>query len=279
MFVRADQQLAVFAIQQRDLVRTDDARRAARNVRIVVRLRLVLDVARRQPAAHVAADIYPDGVRVFAEHGTEDGRCRRSGSAGRRSGASRDAGHLHTRAAGLVVDPELRALRGDHVLTVRRPRGRHVVLALGRGDGAWLRAVGVRDPDVFGTVAIADEDKFLAVRRERRLHVVGLAAGDPLRLAAADRQRVEIAEQLEDDRLTIRRQIERQPGRLRRGERQIAIGQQRQALVLHRVGGRLVVLRLGLRERRVGHREGDGEKTEQAAGESGHGTSRENGRA
>src|SRR6185503_5964841 len=122
-------------------------------------------------------------------------------------------------------------------------------------------------------VAIADEDQLPAVGREGRLHVVALPAGDAGGLAAGDRQSVEIAEQLEHDRLAVRRQVERQPRRLRRGERQRAFGDERQPLVLHRVGGGLVVLRPRLRERRVRHNRDHGEQAQHTGGESGHGTS------
>src|SRR6185503_1451191 len=196
--VGADEQATVVAIELRDLVRADDARRAAqRGVRIVVGAGLVFDRRRSQSRAHGAANVHPERLRVLAERRTEDRRRRRGRRAWcrwRARSAAR-AGHLHTGAAALVVHPELGALCRDHVLVVGRPRRRHVVLALGGGDGAGVRAVRVRHPDVLRAVAIADEDQLPAVGREGRLHVVALPAGDAGGLAAGDRQSVEIAEQ------------------------------------------------------------------------------------
>ncbi len=256
-------------------------------MRIVVRVRLVFDQARCQSWAHGAAHVHPEPVttklrrsgvgrlRVLAERRAED--CRRRGSgrarAGRGLGAATHAGHLHAAAAAVVIHPELCALGDDHVLAVGRPRRRHVTLALGRRDGARLGAVGVGHPDVFGAVAIADEHQLLAVGREGRLHVVPLATGDPVRLATGDRQGVEVAQQLEDDHFPVWRQVERQPGRLGRGERHRLLGEEGQPLVLDGIGCRLVVLRPRLREWCIRHEEDDGEQGEQAAGESGHRTS------
>src|SRR5262245_57647726 len=111
------------------------------------------------------------------------------------------------------------ALSPDDVLSVRRP-GR-------RGDWGFLLAAHrtgvlsgqVADPQVLEPAAVAREGDPVAIGAEARLHVVGGPAGDPLRLAAADRQEVEVAQQREDDALAVGVDVEVQPGALVGAER------------------------------------------------------------
>lgn len=83
--------------------------------------------------------------------------------------------------------------------------------ALALGDDTRLRAVSVGDPDVLGTIAIADEHDLLAVRRIARLLVPARAVRDARGGAARDRDRVEVAEYVEGDRMAIGRDVEGDP--------------------------------------------------------------------
>jgi len=67
----------------------------------------------------------------------------------------------------------------------------------------------MNDPNVVAAFPIGEERNPLAVRRKLRLAVKCHSAGDEFRLAALDRQRVEVAEQLKDDRFAVRRYVER----------------------------------------------------------------------
>ena len=92
-------------------------------------------------------------------------------------------------------------------------------------------AVGMHDPDVLAAFAIGDKGDPLAVGRKTRLAVERHAAVDQLGFAALDRQRVDVAEQLEHDGLAVGRDVQRQPGALIGGEFDFAVGLERQALL------------------------------------------------
>ena len=78
-------------------------------------------------------------------------------------------------------------------------------------DRARIRAVGVGDPEVLDAGAIAEERDRLAVGRPRRLAFERQPADDARGRAAVDRQRVEIAEHVEDDRPAVGRDVHRRP--------------------------------------------------------------------
>ena len=63
-------------------------------------------------------------------------------------------------------------------------------------------------------LAVARERDRLSVGGEARLRVVGGPRGERLRGAARDRERVDVAEDVEDERLPVGRDVDRGPGRL-----------------------------------------------------------------
>ncbi len=132
-------------------------------------------------------------------------------------------GELQAVAAAAVVEPHLagaegalggEVLAGDDVLAVGRP-GRAVEQAERLlGDRARVRAVAVDEPDVVAAPLVAGEGDRLAVRAVAGLHLPGDVMGERPRLAAGDRDRVEIAQQVEGDLLAVRADVEVQPGPL-----------------------------------------------------------------
>ena len=182
-------------------------------------------------------------------------------------------GQADAAAAVRVVQPELIVgldpvllARHYQVAPVRRPFGRGVQRCRPLAHLLEPRAVRVRRPYVLGAVAVAQEDDPLAVRRVARLRVERQPRGDPPCLAAADRQGVEVPEQLEHDRSAVGREVEREPGPLVGLEGQGPLGLERQAVALvcgGRVdddpGGVLREERHGVwRERRAGEQEDRG---------------------
>ena len=169
---------------------------------------LPLSVAARGRGGH------PGVPRVAAERDAEDAsRARQAWVCGRRW--SRAARHLHTAAAAramvheqLVVGDNLRALRGDDVLPVGGPRGGDEGGSLVARDGARVPAVGVHRPDVLGAGPIAHEGDGLSVGRPAGLRIERDAAGDSCRPAAGNGQGVEVAKQIEDERPSVRRDVE-----------------------------------------------------------------------
>ena len=159
---------------------------------------------------------------------------------------------LHRRNAGLLAV----FLAGDHVLAVGRPGGApDVEILLGR-QGLRILSVGVHQPDVVDAAAVARERDRLAVRGEARLRVVGGARGQGLRGPAADRHRVDVAEEIEDDRLPVGRDVERRPGSLARRECDLpGVGARRVD-----VGGGVFLLRVLRRIGGEGGESGDGEQ-------------------
>ena len=225
VLVRAHHDAPRLAVEHADLEGADLPRRALlHGAEVAGRIRVEVERVRvagvgagggtvhREAAAQVPAHVHPDVPRIRSERG--------AGVRGGAPAATRPASRatiatlprdLHPRPAVLVPQPELRALVRHHVLAVRRPHRRHVVVALGVGELARVAAVGVRHPDVLGAVPVAHEDDPGAVGRVARLHVVALPARDAGRVPARDRDRVQVAEQLEDDGFAVRREVERDP--------------------------------------------------------------------
>ena len=125
----------------------------------------------------------------------------------------------------LVVQPDLVGAADRHaglgchdVVAVRRPlrRGKHALVAF--RDRARVGPIGVAHPDVFRARAIGQEHDLLAVGRVAGLRVERGSRGDPLRFAPGERQRIEVAQELEHERLSVGRHIEGDPGPLRCGE-------------------------------------------------------------
>jgi len=210
----------------------------------------------------VAPEVDPEMIRIVAERGAHEGRVRPV--VGR-------SGDLDARAAVGVEEVELGAFDRQYVRTVRGPDRREVAVALRRGEREGVAPVGTGDPEVLGAVAVAHEDDALALRGEARLHVVALAARDARRLAAVDRQRVEVAEELEDDRLAVGGEVERDPGPLVGGEFERAGRDEREPVGPARGRGRAVVLGGGLGRERGGCR---GERPVEQAGEEACGCGR-----
>ena len=141
----------------------------------------------------------------------------------------------HPAAAVLVIQPDLvhaadrhGRFRRDHVLPVGRPLGRGIEALFALREGARVGAVGVAQPHVLGARAVGEKHDGLAVGGIARLRVERRARGDALRLAPRRGHRVQVSQQLEHDRLSIGRHIERDPGPLRRREIDAARGLQGQ---------------------------------------------------
>ncbi len=107
------------------------------------------------------------------------------------------------------------------------------------------RAVDVDQPQVVGAVSIAHECHALAVGRIARLTVERHARREGLRFAPLDRQRVEVANQVEKNRLAVRRDIDRDPGSLvgRELDRPVRLERQTMGLL---PGGLFLILFAGL---------------------------------
>ena len=80
------------------------------------------------------------------------------------------------------------------------------------GDGMRVAAVHVHDPDVVAAAGVGQERDLLAVRREAGLLLPGDGVRQRLGLAAADGQRVEVAQQVEHDRLAVGAHVHAHPG-------------------------------------------------------------------
>ena len=122
-----------------------------------------------------------------------------------------------------------------------------------------LRAVGVGDPDVLRAVAVAHEDDLRSVGRVARLLIPAHAARDARGFAAGDRDRIQVAEDVEDDRLPIGRDVERDPRRFVGRELERPRGDERKRVRAHRGLRRAVVLRGGLRRGPCCGERGEGE--------------------
>ena len=163
-------------------------------------------------------------------------------------------GERHTAAAVHMVHPQLgRAAqstraRRHNVLAVGGVLRRRIEIVVALGH---LRAVAIgkgERPEILTARAIGDEHDRFAIGGKSRLRVVGHAAGEARGFAAGYGHGVQVAEQVEDERAAVGRDIHAHPRAFRGGERVGASGFEWQAGV--GAGGSL---RVG-----AGNRRGDG---------------------
>ena len=144
-------------------------------------------------------------------------------------GGARD--QLYPAAARDVVDPDLAGaeralggemLLGDDVFAVGAPARlvekaeillRHLTLVV---------AIDVHDPNVVPPSPIRGEGDAAAVGRKARLHFPRQPLGDAARRAAGDGHGVDVAEQGEDQRAAVGRDVEVHPGALGGADRHLA---------------------------------------------------------
>src|SRR5262249_52790096 len=100
------------------------------------------------------------------------------------------------------------------------------------GDRLRFGAVGFADPQLLGAAAVAGEDDQFTVGRKFGLSLERHAADYAFCLAADNRQSVDVSEQIEDDRLTVGRNVQRHPSSFVGRERDFAFGLQNQFFFL-----------------------------------------------
>src|SRR5579871_5523378 len=74
-----------------------------------------------------------------------------------------------------------------------------------------VRSVSPAGPNILRAVSIADEDDTVSVRGEMRLAVERRSRQNRFGFSTRDWNGVDVAEQFEDDRLAVRRDVERYP--------------------------------------------------------------------
>ena len=178
----------------------------------------------RQHDRHIVAHVHPQIARIARQRGSE---MRRHRTGGRRRALRPQTRQLHARATTRVVHPQLAHAGGDDVLPIGRPDGRRVIDPLTARDQSRLRAVGVRDPHVLRPVPVAHEHELFTVGREARLLIPTGSTGDAHGGPTGNRQRVEVAENVERDRVAVGRHVERDPRRFVGAEAERAGGGQR----------------------------------------------------
>src|SRR5262245_10810623 len=103
---------------------------------------------------------------------------------------------------------------GEEIPAVGRPDRTVDEPALLPGHLAETGSIRMNHPEVRSAVAIAREGDERAIGTETRLHVEGGAAREPSSRSSArafDRHEVQIAEDVEDDRLSVRAHVEIDP--------------------------------------------------------------------
>src|SRR5207342_2530862 len=103
-------------------------------------------------------------------------------------------------------------LARDDEVAVRRPVGLVERAEVFLGYLAWARSVSADGPDIVAAAAVGGECDLLPVRRIARLHVPGIATGKRPRLAAFDRNHIEVAQQVERNLASVRGHVEAKPG-------------------------------------------------------------------
>ena len=213
-----------------------------------------LPVVHRELVLREDGVVLPQALPLREPDAPSVGRRGRSGDpAGTRlldeldPGAALDVPHPQLRVAPVVPGQRARADRRHHVVAVRQPLRRLVVVGRRVRHLPGRLRVDVDQPEVLRAVAIRDEDHLRPVRAVARLAVVGHPFGQRRRVAAGERDGVEVAQQVEDDGPAVRADIHRDPCALVRVERQGARRLQRE---IRRVDGILGLL---------GRRDGQGE--------------------
>ncbi len=169
----------------------------------------------------------------------------------------------------IVDGRELRRIARHHdVLAVGRPLGGDELRLLRLRERARIAPVRVDDPEVVRSAPIAHEDDLLAVGRPARRDVEAHPTRQARGRAAGDRQRVEVAHEIEHDRAAVGGDVERHPRPLVGGEAHVARGLERQLAALPRIGGGGLGGE-GRREKRGREREDDRAESVLAHGRSG----------
>ncbi len=181
--------------------------------------------------------------------------------------------HALAAAAG-VVQPDLaraqRARAGEvlarrDVLAVGRPGRRVEQAEVFLRDGLGVGAVGVHHPHVVAAARIADVGDAPAVRRPARLHLERDGMGQRHGLAAGDRQRVEVAQQVEHQALAVGADVHRHPGAGARVDVDRGLRPGRMVDVPLRLVGRLGVRGRGIGGERVEAEKGCGREQRETA--------------
>ena len=144
------------------------------------------------------------------------------------AGAAVDVPHPQLRVAQVAARERPRADRGDDVVAVRQPVRRLVVVDRGVGHLPRRLRLDVDPPDVLGAVPVRHEHHLRAVGAVARLRVVGHPLGERGRVAAGERDRVEVAQQVEDDGPAVRADVDGDPGPLVGVQRQGAFRLERE---------------------------------------------------
>ena len=95
------------------------------------------------------------------------------------------------------------------VVAVVGPAGRRHQLGASSGlfilaDWTGVGPIGVRNPEVFDSAAVTEERDRSSIRREDRLALERDVSKNACRDAPIDRERVQIAQEVEDDRSAVR---------------------------------------------------------------------------
>ena len=143
-------------------------------------------------------------------------------------GAAVDVPHPELRVALVAAGERPRPDRRDHVVAVRQPVRRLVVVDRRVGHLPRGFRLDIDPPEVLGAVPVRHEDHLRAVRAVARLGVVGHPLGKRRCVAARERDRVEVAQQVEDDGPAARADVDRDPGPLVGVERQGPVRLQRE---------------------------------------------------
>ena len=174
---------------------------------------------------------------------------------------------LHAVAAGNVIEPDFadakRTLGGEvlarrEIFPVRRPSDVVEKTEAFLRHLTFVRAVDVHDPDIVAAATVGSERDFLAVRRKPRLHLPRETGRDRRRLAASDRDRVNVAEQVEGDHAPVGTDVKAHPCAFAHIDRNLTGRQRRRRHIPLFV--LLLILVLSLRRRRKPQRSDHGQR-------------------
>ena len=224
------------------------------------------------PALEIAARDRPVGQVIFGPGMAALGRIIEIAAIGRRDRAhgihlrvpivGRSClGDLDAAAAVAVIHEQLERqdrmdrARDIDIAAVGRPGGRGI-----DGERLVLRqlpkagAIDIGDPEIGDARPVGEEGELLAIGREDRIALERHAGQQRPRRAPAGVQRIDVAQQVEQDRLAVRRHVGLHPGRLMR-------------VIAQRPGGRQTQPLLILRQRGMGTKQG---RTQQQGGKRTH---------